>query len=191
MRGHVERQMAGLRAKSILRRLPHEVLIDHGNVRPMISVMVEKQEIIYCYRHARPTRRRKAAAWLDRRGDSAVCKVSNCDGRTRKSVPETETNPRRVLYATDFSPEFQLPRFSSCTLPRMRTKTPLGPDAGRRLFPVALHVKHWHWKQESRLSTTLSVACLPNSSSRFPRSCSPTSCARCARPLSASRCSLA
>lgn len=72
-----------------------------------------------------------------------MCKVSNCDGRTRKSVPETETNPRRVLYATDFSPEFQLPRFSSCTLPRMRTKTPLGPDAGRRLFPVALHVKHW------------------------------------------------
>ena len=72
-----------------------------------------------------------------------MCKVSNCDGRARKSVPETETNPRRVLYATDFSPESQLPRFSSCTLPRMRTKTPLGPDAGRRLFPVALHVKHW------------------------------------------------
>jgi nucleotide-binding universal stress UspA family protein len=37
--------MRRLRAKSILRGLPHEVLIDHGNVRPMISVMVEKQEI--------------------------------------------------------------------------------------------------------------------------------------------------
>ncbi len=45
MRGQVERHSVGLRAKSLLRGLPHEVLIDHGNVWPMISVMVEKQEI--------------------------------------------------------------------------------------------------------------------------------------------------
>jgi len=37
--------MAGLRAASVLRGLPHEVLVDHGNVWPMISVIVEKQEI--------------------------------------------------------------------------------------------------------------------------------------------------
>ena len=37
--------MRRLRASRSFGDCRHEVLIDHGNVRPMISVMVEKQEI--------------------------------------------------------------------------------------------------------------------------------------------------
>ena len=45
MRGHVEEQMAGLRASSLLRGIPHEALVDHGNVWPMMSAMVENRQI--------------------------------------------------------------------------------------------------------------------------------------------------
>ena len=37
-----------------------------------------------------------------------MCEVSNCDGRARNIVLETETNPRRIIYATDF------PRHPNC-----------------------------------------------------------------------------
>ncbi len=45
MRGHVEEQMTGLGASPLLRGVPHEVLVEHGTVWPMISAMVEKKQI--------------------------------------------------------------------------------------------------------------------------------------------------
>jgi len=120
MRRHVEEQMAGLRGTSLLEGLPHEVLIDHGNVWPMISVMVEKQEIdlIVIGTHGRRGVEKlllgSTAEEILRCARTPLLMV----GPENSVSPETEAKPQRILYATDFSPESEAAMRFACSLSR-------------------------------------------------------------------------
>ena len=120
MRRHVEEQMAGLRGTSLLKGLPHEVLIDHGNVWPMISVMVEKQEIdlIVIGTHGRRGVEKlllgSTAEEILRCARTPLLMV----GPENSVPPETEAKPQRILYATDFSPESEPAMRFACSLSR-------------------------------------------------------------------------
>jgi nucleotide-binding universal stress UspA family protein len=120
MRRHVEEQMAGLRGTSLLEGLPHEVLIDHGNVWPMISVMVEKQEIdlIVIGTHGRRGVEKlllgSTAEEILRCARTPLLMV----GPENSVPPETEAKPQRILYATDFSPESEPAMRFACSLSR-------------------------------------------------------------------------
>lgn len=164
MRGHVEEQMAGLRASSLLRGIPHEALVDHGNVWPMISAMVGKRQInlIVIGTHGRRGIEKlllgSTAEEILRCSQIPVLMV----GPDNKVPPETEAKPRRILYATDFSPESE---------PAMRYAHSLAKEYRAALF--FLHVtqdayqeprstrmpakdffrlrfteKHWAWEGE-------------------------------------------
>ena len=120
MRRHVEEQMAGLRGTSLLKGLPHEVLIDHGNVWPMISVMVEKQEIdlIVIGTHGRRGVEKlllgSTAEEILRCARTPLLMV----GPENSVPPETEAKPQCILYATDFSPESEPAMRFACSLSR-------------------------------------------------------------------------
>lgn len=118
MRGHVEEQMAGLRATSALRGLSHEVLVDHGHVWPMMSAMVEKQEIdlIVIGTHGRRGVEKlllgSTAEEILRCSQAPILMV----GPDNLVSPETEAKPKRILYATDFSPESEPAMHYACSL---------------------------------------------------------------------------
>jgi nucleotide-binding universal stress UspA family protein len=131
MRGHVEEQMAGLRASSLLRGIPHEALVDHGNVWPMISAMVDKRQIdlMVIGTHGRRGIEKLLLG-------SAAEEVLRCSqipvllvGPDNKVPPELEAKPHRILYATDFSSESE---------PAMRYAYYLAKEYGAALF--FLHV---------------------------------------------------
>jgi nucleotide-binding universal stress UspA family protein len=118
MRGHVEEQMAGLRATSLLQGLPHEVLVDHGAVWPMLSAMAEKHEInlIVVGTHGRRGVEKvllgSIAEEILRCAQHPVLMV----GPESSVAPETEARLRRILYATDFSPESEPAMHYACSL---------------------------------------------------------------------------
>jgi nucleotide-binding universal stress UspA family protein len=105
MRGHVEEQMAGLRASSVLRGLRHDALVDHGHIWPVISVMAEKHEIdlIVIGTHGRRGVEKlllgSTAEEILRCSRSPVLMV----GPDNLVSPQAEAKPGRILYATDFS----------------------------------------------------------------------------------------
>jgi nucleotide-binding universal stress UspA family protein len=125
MQKHVEEQMTGLRATTLLRGLPHEVLVDHGHVWPMISVMVEKQEIdlIVIGTHGRRGVEKlllgSTAEEILRCSQAPVLMV----GPDNLVPPETEANPRRLLYATDFSLESEPAMHYACSLAKEYSAT--------------------------------------------------------------------
>jgi nucleotide-binding universal stress UspA family protein len=120
MRGHVEEQMAGLRAGSLLRGIRHEVLVDHGHVWPMISVMAEKHKIdlIVTGTHGR----RGVEKLLLGSTAEEILRCSRTPllmvGPDNLVSPEAEAKPRRILYATDFSPESEPAMRFACSLSR-------------------------------------------------------------------------
>jgi nucleotide-binding universal stress UspA family protein len=147
MRGRVEEQMAALRASSLLRGLRHEALVDHGNVWPMISVMVEKQEIdlIVIGTHGRRGVEKlllgSTAEEILRCARTPLLMV----GPENSVPPETEAKPLRILYATDFSPESE---------PAMRFACSLSREYSAALF--FLHVTQDAYKEP--LSTRMQAA---------------------------------
>lgn len=125
MRRHVEQQMTGLRAASLLQGLPHTVVVDHGNIWPMIQAMVEKQEIdlLVIGTHGRRGVEKLLLG-------STAEEIPRCAGIPLLMVgpgnsvpPETEANPRRILYATDFSQESEAAMHYACTLAREHDAT--------------------------------------------------------------------
>ncbi|MGA3093348.1 MAG: universal stress protein [Terriglobales bacterium] len=118
MRGHVEEQMAGLRASTLLPGVPHEVLVDHGHVWPMISLMVEKRQInlIVIGTHGR----RGVEKLLLGSTAEEILRCSRAPllmvGPDNSVPPETVAKPRRILYATDFSSESEPAMRYACSL---------------------------------------------------------------------------
>jgi nucleotide-binding universal stress UspA family protein len=147
IQSHVEEQMAGLRSTSLLRELPHEVLIDHGDVWPMLSAMVERHAInlIVIGTHGRRGVEKlllgSVAEEILRRAQHPVLMV----GPESSVASETEASPRRILYATDFSPESE---------PAMHYACGLAKEYGSGLF--FLHVAEDVWKEP--LSTRMQAA---------------------------------
>lgn len=147
MRRHVEQQMTGLRGTALLRGIQHAVLVDHGNVWPMVSMMVEKQKIdlIVIGTHGRRGVEKllmgSTAEEILRRARAPILMV----GPDNLVPPEEEANPRRILYATDFSPESKAAMFYGCTLAK---------EYDARLS--FLHVAEDVWKEP--LSTRMQAA---------------------------------
>ena len=125
MRGHVEEQMGGLRGTALLRGLPHEVLIDHGHVWPMLTAMAEKHKInlIVIGTHGRRGVEKlllgSTAEEILRCAQPPVLMV----GPESAVAPEAEARPRRILYATDFSPESEPAMHYACSLAKEYSAT--------------------------------------------------------------------
>lgn len=138
IRAHVEEQMAVVPATPLLKGLSHEVRVDHGVVWPMLSAMVEKQQInlIVIGTHGRRGVEKmllgSIAEEILRCAQRPVLMV----GPESSLAPETEAIPRRILYATDFSPESE---------PAMHYARTLAKEYKATLF--FLHVAEDVWKE--------------------------------------------
>ncbi len=147
MQAHVEEQMAGLRATPLLKEFPHEVLVDHGDVWPLLSAMAEKYKInlIVIGNHGRRSVEKlllgSIAEQIMRRAQVPVLMV----GPRSSVAPETKARPRRILYATDFCPESE---------PAMHYACALAKEYDAALF--FLHVAEDVWKEP--LSTRMQAA---------------------------------
>jgi len=147
MRRHVEQQMKGLRGTAPLQGIQHTVLVDHGSVWPMISMMAEKQKIdlIVIGTHGRRGVEKllmgSTAEEILRCARAPILMV----GPDNLVPPEKEANPRRILYATDFSPESNAAMHYACTLAK---------EYDAQLF--FLHVAENVWKEP--LSTRMQAA---------------------------------
>lgn len=147
MRRHVEQQMTGLRGTALLRGIQHSVLVDHGNVWPRVSMMVEKQKIdlIVIGTHGRSGVEKllmgSIAEEILRCARAPILMV----GPDNLVPPEKEANPRRILYATDFSSESKAAMYYACTL---------ASEYNAEVF--FLHVAENVWKEP--LSTRMQAA---------------------------------
>ena len=139
--------MTELQATPLLQGLPHDVLVDHGNVWPIISEMVEKREInlIVIGTHGRRGIEKlllgSTAEEILRCARAPVLMV----GPENAVAAVKEAKPQRILYATDFSPESQ---------PAMRYAYSLAREYGARLF--FLHVTQDAYQEP--LSTRMQAA---------------------------------
>ncbi len=138
MQAHVEEQMTGLRSTLLLRGLPHEVLVDHGEVWPMLAAMGEKHaiDLIVIGTHGRRGVEKlllgSTAEEILRCAQEPVLMV----GPESSVAPETEARFQRILYATDFSAEAE---------PAMHFARRLAQEYGAALF--FLHVVEDVWKE--------------------------------------------
>ena len=147
IRGHVDAQMAGLRAMSPLNEIAHEVVIDHGDIWPMLAAMVEKYtiDLIVIGTHGRRGVEKlllgSTAEEILRLAEKPVLIV----GPESSVAPETEARLKRILYATDFSLESK---------PAMHYAYSLAKEHGAAL--AFLHVAEDVWKEP--LSTRMRPA---------------------------------
>ena len=147
IRAHVEEQMAALRAMALLSGITHEVLVESGDIWPVLSAMVEKHNIdlIVIGSHGRRGIEKlllgSTAEEILRLAPNPVLIV----GPESSVSPEAETSLRRILYATDFSSESE---------PAMHYAYHLSREYGASL--VFLHVVEDAWKEP--LSTSMQPA---------------------------------
>jgi len=147
MKAHAAEQMAGLRAMSLLSGIAHEVLIDHGEIWPMLSEMVEKHAVDLVV--IGTNGRRGVGKLLLGSTAEEILRLAQKPvmivGPKSSVPPETEIHLRRVLHATDFSPESE---------PAMHYAFSLAKHYGASL--ALLHVAEDVWREP--LSTRLSAA---------------------------------
>jgi nucleotide-binding universal stress UspA family protein len=144
---HAEERMTGLRASPVLEGIDHRVLVDHGDIWPRLSAMVKTHDIdlIVIGTHGR-------------RGLDKLLLGSTAEEILRLSMmpvllvgPESSVGSegkvqiRRILYATDFSPESK---------PAMHYAYELAKTWGASL--AFLHVAEDVWKEP--LSTRMGQA---------------------------------
>lgn len=147
LQGAIESEMAGVRAMPLLKGLSHEVLIDHGDVWPTLSAMVEQHDVnlIAIGTHGRRGVEKlllgSTAEEILRLSHKPVLMV----GPETPVVPETKALPHRILYATDFSAESE---------PAMRYAYFLAREYRASL--VFLHIAEDVWKEP--LSTRMQAA---------------------------------
>ena len=104
-RRYAEQQMAQLLVSGHLRGIPHQVLLEQGELWPTLAAMLEQHEIdlIVVGTHGRTGVRKlllgSAAEEIFR---MAPCPVLTVGPHVTGEVP-TETTLRRILYATDFT----------------------------------------------------------------------------------------
>jgi nucleotide-binding universal stress UspA family protein len=144
VKAHANAQMAGLRAMTVLGGIAHEVLIDHGDVWPTLSAMAEKEaiDLLVIGTHGRRGVEKlllgSTAEEILRLAQRPVLMV----GPLCSVAPETELSLRRILHATDFSPEAE---------PAMHYAYSLAKAYGATL--ALLHVAEDVWQEP--LSTRL------------------------------------
>jgi len=144
---HIGEQMAGLRAMSILGGVAHEVLIDHGDIWPTLSAMMEKHavDLIVIGTHGRRGIEKlllgSTAEEILRLSSKPILMV----GPESSVAPETELRLQRILHATDFSRESE---------PALHYAYFLAKDYGASL--ALMHVAEDIWKEP--LSTRLRPA---------------------------------
>ncbi len=106
-RRYAEQQMANLLVSGRLRGVPHQVLLAEGELWPTLSEMLPKHEIdlVVVGTHGRTGIRKlllgSTAEEIFRLAPTPVLTVGP---RTQIEVP-SEAGLRRILYATDFSPD--------------------------------------------------------------------------------------
>ncbi len=147
LQGAIESEMAGVRATPLLEGLSHEVLIDHGDVWPTLSAMVQQHDVnlIVIGTHGRRGVEKlllgSTAEEILRLSHKPVLMV----GPETPATLETEGPPHRILYATDFSGESE---------PAMRYAYFLAREYRASL--VFLHIAEDVWKEP--LSTRMQAA---------------------------------
>lgn len=178
MRRHVEQQMTGLRGTALLRGIQHSVLVDHGNVWPRVSMMVEKQKIdlIVIGTHGRSGVEKllmgSIAEEILRCARAPILMVGpdNLVPRKKRPIhdafcmpPISLRNPKRRCTTRARWPVNITPRCSSCMSPRTSGKNRFQPGCRLRIFfGCASWKKTGRWRKESNLSTTLSLGVLPS-----------------------------
>jgi nucleotide-binding universal stress UspA family protein len=147
IRAHAEEQMAAVRATPLLKGLSHEVLVDHGVVWPMLSAMAEKQQInlIVIGTHGRRGVEKMLLGSIAEEILRCALRPLLMVGPENSAAPEAEARLRRILYATDFSPESEPAMHYACTLAK---------EYNAALF--FLHVAEDVWQEP--LSTRMQAA---------------------------------
>ncbi len=144
---HMGEQMDGLRAQTLLRGITHEGLVDHGEVWPMLSAMVQEHKIdlIVIGTHGRRGVEKlllgSTAEEILRCAKTPVLMV----GPETSIAAKTEARLGRILYATDFS---------RASEPAMHYASFLASEYGAELF--FLHIAEDVWKEP--LSTRMQAA---------------------------------
>ncbi len=147
LHGVIESEMAGMSAAPLLKGLSHEVLIDHGDVWPTLSAMLEQYDVnaIVIGSHGR----RGVEKLLLGSTAEEILRLSHIPvlmvGPQASIVPEAEAPPHRILYATDFSAESE---------PAMHYAYFLAKEYRASL--VFLHIAEDVWKEP--LSTRMRAA---------------------------------
>jgi nucleotide-binding universal stress UspA family protein len=138
IRAHAEERMAAVPATPLLKGLSHDVLVDHGVVWPMLSAMAEKQQInlIVIGTHGRRGVEKMLLGSIAEEVLRCAQRPVLMVGPESSVAAETEARPRRILYATDFSPESEPAMHYACTLAKEYRAT---------LF--FLHVAEDVWKE--------------------------------------------
>ena len=147
MRTHAEEQLAGMRATSPLKGLSHEVLVDHGVVWPMLSAMAEQHDInlFVIGTHGRRGVEKMLLGSISEEILRCAQRPVLMVGPESSVAPETEARLKRILYATDFSPESE---------PAMHYACALAKEYNAALF--FLHVAEDVWQEP--LSTRMQAA---------------------------------
>jgi nucleotide-binding universal stress UspA family protein len=106
IRQAAEQGMADILVSGKLRGIPHEVLLEEGNIWPVLAKLIEKHEIdlVITATHGRGKVQKmligSVAEEIFRQADCAVLTV----GPRVKDEPAPEAEPKNILFATDFGP---------------------------------------------------------------------------------------
>lgn len=106
-RRYAEQQIAQLLVSGRLRGLPHQVLLEQGEFWPALSGMLEKHEIglVVVGTHGRTgVRKLLLGSVAEEVFRMASCPVLTVGPKVAAEAP-AETELKRILYATDFTPQ--------------------------------------------------------------------------------------
>ncbi len=171
IRTHAKDHMSGLRAAALLKGIPHEVFIDHGDVWPVLAAMVGEYQIdlIVIGSHGRRGVEKlligSVAEEILRRALIPVLIV----GPESPEGPKSEAPLRRILYATDFSPESEPAMHYACRLSKEYNaalsflhvtedayQEPLSTRLNASSF-IAMRLAEKHWEIEEGIAPEFHV----------------------------------
>jgi nucleotide-binding universal stress UspA family protein len=105
-RRYAEQQITQLLVSGRLRGVPHQVLLEQGELWPTLAVLIEKHEadLIVAGTHGRTgVRKLLLGSVAEEIFRMASCPVLTVGPKVTGEVPR-ESAPQRILYATDFTP---------------------------------------------------------------------------------------
>jgi nucleotide-binding universal stress UspA family protein len=169
MKQDAERQITAIMATSHFQGIPHQIILDHGDVLAVLSRIVEEQEpdLIVAGTHGKHGLQKllsgSMAEEIFRLAGVPVLAI----GPEVEIDPQAEVRVERILYATDFSPESRRALRYACAL---------AEQYGAQLY--FLHVVEDVWQEP--LSTRVSaepfcrVQLQEKGFSDFPKDVQPT-----------------
>ena len=138
MKLQAERRITGLLAVSHFRGIPHQIVLDHGDVLPVLSLTVEKNNIdlIVTGTHGKHGLQKLLSGSMAEEIFRVESPPVLAVGPEVAIEPQAEVHIKRILYVSDFSPGSR---------PAMQYAFALAKEYGAHLY--FLHVVEDIWKE--------------------------------------------